>query len=315
MFIIRKIRAAIGWLLGEAWERVNVVGTARGLVKMAKEQGLRFAIAAGIWEAIESLVIPGYFIARKQPLLAALFVVFHLEPIVYPVLIYGFRTWDRLLGRIPWEPDRAAMSSSFRSGAKVTLYRLASFVLFLGVFSQVRMSQWVLGAYTVLMALFGYVHERMWHDVGWGISADDQVETRRIVAKALTYRVVSAVLMLGVLKGVLGAVPWAAAACYQALALVLFAGLEALWARSSWGIQPTVPSLEEILRRHPEDEEAARALVRAYNAPGRNSAQLERLGLRGAEHGLLALGGGAFCDALWIVRSRRTGLPVLNLGM
>lgn len=239
--MLNKIRTALLWLAGEVWERVNIVGTARGLTKLAREQGLRFAIAAGIWEFIESIVIPGYCLMHHQPVLAALFVVFHLEPIVWPLIIYGFRTWDRLLGRIPWEPDRTAMSSSFRSGAKVTLYRLASALLFFAVMAQAKMPQAMLAAYTLLMTLFGYVHERLWHDFGWGITEDDQIETRRIAVKTLTYRAVSAALMLGVLKGVLGTVPWVVVAYYQMLALLLYAGLEAMWARSSWGILRTVP--------------------------------------------------------------------------
>ena len=50
-------------------------------------------------------------------------------------------------------------------------------------------------------------------------------------------RAVSALVMAGAFKAMLPAVPWAMIGVYQGAALVLYLGLEALWARTAWGIR------------------------------------------------------------------------------
>lgn len=235
--MLSKLRSALMWILGEARERFDVRGTIRELRELGRKYGKRFLVAAAIWECIESIVLPAVALYYRQPVLAAMFVIFHAEPVVYPFLFFAFRTYDRLRSRLPWEPDRSAMSASYRSGAKVTLYRAGTVALYLGLFSWATIGQVVLAVYTVLMLLFHYVHERLWHDTSYGITEDDRVRPARVLFKAVTYRAVSALVMAGAFKAMLPAVPWAMIGVYQGAALVLYLGLEALWARTAWGIQ------------------------------------------------------------------------------
>lgn len=229
---------AILWLVGEARERFDVRGTIRELRELGRRYGRRFLVAAAVWEFIESIVLPAIALYYRQPVLAAMFVIFHAEPVVYPVLFFAFRTYDRLRGRLPWEPDRSAMSASYRSGAKVTLYRAGTVVLYLGLFSWAPLGQVVLAVYTVLMLLFHYVHERLWHDTSYGITEDDRVRPARVLLKAVTYRVVSLLVMTGAFKAMLPTVPWGMLGLYQGAAMALYLGLEALWARTAWGVRP-----------------------------------------------------------------------------
>lgn len=236
---MNKILRAPRWAYEEIREKLDVRGTIRQIRALGAQYGRRFMIAAALWEVIESLVIPALLLWKHRPVLAAMFLVFHLEPVVYPVLFFSFRTYDRMRGRIPWEPERAAMSSSYRTLTKITLYRLVSVGLFFALLDKFQMSQAVLGIYSVIMTLFIYVHERLWHDSNWGITADDEVEGRRVVAKALTYRAVSLMVMAGVFKGLLNQVPWGSVGAYQAAGLGAYLALEAAWARSAWGISST----------------------------------------------------------------------------
>lgn len=245
------LRRALGWLVGEARERFDVRGTIRELRALGLKHGRRFFVAAAVWEFIESVVLPAVALYYKQPALAVLFVVFHAEPVVYPVLFFAFRTWDRYKGRVPWEPDRSAMSASYRSGAKVTLYRMGTVALFLGLFSSVRMSQALLLGYTALMVVFHYVHERLWHDSAYGITEDDRVRPVRVLLKGASYRAVSLLVMAGAMKALLPRVPWGMVVLYQAGALALYLALEALWARSAWGIVPVARPVSSGLSPSP----------------------------------------------------------------
>lgn len=228
-------------------ERLDVRGTVREIRGLGRKYGLRFMVAAAVWEVIESLVIPGIMLRYHQPALALFFVLFHFEPVVYPVLFYAFRSYDRVRGRIPWEPDRGMMSSSKRTAAKVTLYRMVSVAVFWALLRVFDLNQWALLGYSALMSMFYYVHERLWHDLGWGITADDQVTEKRVIAKVLTYRAVSVLVMGGAIWAVLPrGVPRrelvVLVAAYQASMLTFHVALEAVWAKSSWGIVPAKPS-------------------------------------------------------------------------
>jgi len=232
---------ALRWLAGEAWERVNVAGLVKVLRDLRHRYGLRFAIAAGIWEFFESVVLP--LLAWKvfhHPELAPIFVVVHFEPIIYPVLIYGFRTYDRIMKRVPWDPPRPFSSTSARSWLKVASHRLVSFGTFWLLLRHLGLPLWLLTAYLVVMTLFKYVHERIWHDSSWGITVDDQVLARRVVAKSVIYRLVSASVMSMGFSALLGATPWGHVVAYQLVNLGSCLLVEWGWAKSGWGIRPSV---------------------------------------------------------------------------
>ena len=90
-----------------------------------------------------------------------------------------------------------------------------------------------------LMLMFGYVHERIWHDSNFGIDPVDKVDPRRNLAKTLTYRGVSLTVMASIF-GAVGHVPWAEVMIFQGSASVLYLGLETVWSKSEWGIDQTV---------------------------------------------------------------------------
>ena len=235
------VKRFIHWVLTEAWEKINIPGAYRGLRELGAKHGKRFFWAAVIWELIEDVVFP--FIAWKcgMPELIPLFLVLHFEPIVYPAFFWGFRMYDRMNGREPWEPDRANQSSYWRSAAKVLVYKLAIGGWFVAILLRLGLSPWAIGAYVGLMSAFGFVHERIWHDSNYGIrSEDDGVELKRIVAKAVTYRLISTMVLYPLLRAFFGAVPWLALLACQGTGFVLYVVLEAVWARSGWGVAPVV---------------------------------------------------------------------------
>lgn len=229
----------------EILEKVNIVETWRELKARGKKHGTRFFVAALIWEIIEDVVFP--FIAWKLgvPGLIPVFLVLHFEPVVYPIFFWAFRTWDRTQGREPWEPNRPAQSSSIRSAAKATLYEVAVAGWYAAILLGNGLSPWILGAYLALMAAFGFVHERIWHDENYGIDRDDSVMPRRVIAKTCTYTVASTMTMGPLLRATFGHNPWSTILACQVTGALLYAAFEAVWAKNRWGITPvpdhTVP--------------------------------------------------------------------------
>jgi hypothetical protein len=237
----------VRWVLGQLWEKINLPAIYRELRALGKKHGKRFFWAALIWELIEDVLFPYLSWLAGMPELIPLFLVLHFEPIVYPVFFWAFRTYDRYKDREPWEPDRSAQSSHWRSAVKVGVYKVASLGWFTAVFLAWHATPKMLVLYAVLMALFGFIHERIWHDSNYGILPNDVVEVRRITMKALTYRIVSTMIFYPFLRATLGTVPWKLLLLCQGVGLVLYIVLESVWARSMWGCSPvSQPKTEEV---------------------------------------------------------------------
>jgi hypothetical protein len=234
----------IRWLLKEVWEKINVFATWRTIKSLGKKYGKRFFWAALIWECIEDIVFP--FIAWKMgvPELIPVFLVLHFEPIVYPAFFWGFKTWDRLHGREPWEPDREAQSTHWRSILKGMTLHLA-------------VSGWLLQVVAwkpmvilmTLMTFFGFIHERIWHDTNYGIIGCDLVQYRRVLAKAGTYLLISTISLYPLLKVTGSTGIWRSLLLAQGITGVLYLLLESVWAKSKWGVTPI---------HQPEDHEEHR---------------------------------------------------------
>lgn len=225
------MRSLIRWLLHEAWEKINILNTWREIKALGKKYGKRFFWAALIWECIEDIVFP--FIAWKMgvPGLIPVFLVMHFEPVVYPVLFWAFRTWDRIQGKEPWEPNRTAYSHHWRSLLKGLTFQLA-LTGWLG-----HILSWkLLAVYTALQATFGFVHDRIWHDSNYGILGNDLVQYRRPIAKTATYLLLTTFVLYPLLRlmhpDTLG---WLLLEA-QGITAVLFLVLETVWAKSLWGI-------------------------------------------------------------------------------
>lgn len=232
------ISRMLRWVWAEAQEKLNVLATLREIRALGKRYGRRFLVMAVLWEFIEDVVFP--FIAWKagMPELIPVFLVLHFEPVVYPVAIWAFKTYDRVRGLEPWEPNRSAMSSHWRTVVKVMVDQVVSITAFSLLLVHAGLSLWLLSTYTMGMALFSFAHERIWHDSNYGITEDDQVEPKRIFFKALTYRGVSCLVMGMIFYGFLHQVPWGIFAAYQGAMLNTYIIMEGLWARTTWGIQP-----------------------------------------------------------------------------
>lgn len=234
----------IRWLLAKLWEKVNLPAVYREIKALGKKHGRRFFWAALIWEAIEDIVLPFIAWLCGVPELIPVFIILHFEPIVYPVFFWGFKTWDRMHGKEPWEPDRTAYSSHWSSILKGLTFQLS-----ITGWLTLVLSWKTLVVYTVLMSLFGFVHERIWHDTNYGILLDDVVQNRRALAKAGTYLLISTMTLYPLLK-VSGVHPiWGPLLMAQGITGALFLLLEAVWAKSRWGVTPIHP---------PEDHEEHR---------------------------------------------------------
>lgn len=232
------IREALRWLAAEAWEKINVVETWRSMRALGRKYGPRFLVAAVLWEVFEDVVCPYLAWKAGAAWLIPVFLVMHFEFLAYPVFLFLFRTYDRLRGREPWEPDRLVQSTYWRSGLQVLSYRVPALVLFYLILQNLGVSFWVLAAHTVGMTLFGLVHERLWHDSNFGIDVPtDTVEPKRVLIKASTYRAVSVLMMASVFFGVLGQVPWLDLAAYQGAAWILHLVVLGLWAQSPMGLR------------------------------------------------------------------------------
>lgn len=224
----------IRWLLKEAWEKINLVATYREIKRLGKKYGKRFFWAAILWEIVEDVVFPYVSWRMGVPELIPVFLVLHFEPIVYPAFFWGFRVWDRVHGREPWEPDRSAASSHWRSVLKVLTFQLAV----TGWLSHV-IAWKPLVVFTILTSFFGFIHERIWHDSNYGIEPNDDVHPKRTVGKLLTYLLLTTFTLFpllrvsgstSILKSLLAA---------QGITGFLYLVLERVWSRSMWGVRST----------------------------------------------------------------------------
>jgi hypothetical protein len=226
--------AMLRWILHEAWEKINIVNTWHEIKALGKKYGKRFFWAALIWECIEDIVFP--FISWKMgvPELIPVFLVLHFEPIVYPAFFWGFRTWDRVQGKEPWNPDRAAYSHHWRSVVKVFTFQLTISGWLLQVIS------WKpLLVFVILTSFFSFIHERIWHDSNWGILSDDSVQLKRTASKVWTYLLLTTFTLFPVLRvtGSLHLLHTLLIA--QGITGMLYLILERVWAKSVWGITHT----------------------------------------------------------------------------
>ena len=242
---MRAIWKAVRWVLGEVWEKVNLPGIYRELKEQGKKHGKRFFWAALCWELVEDVVFPYLSWLFGVPELIPVFLVLHFEPIAYPAIFWGFRMYDRARGREPWEPNRSAMSSYWRSALKVAIYKTAMTGWLAVILLNLGMSPIGLGAYVGLMAAFGFIHERVWHDTNYGILPDDTVELKRVVAKSLTYRLVSVMTLFPVMRVSFSEIPWTAFAACQAAGFVVYFVLEAMWAKSGLGVSAVQAQAEK----------------------------------------------------------------------
>lgn len=225
------------WVLGEIWEKINIPATFREIKALGKKHGARFFWMALIWELIEDGLFPLLSWKFGVPELIPLFLIFHFEPVVYPIFFWCFRMWDRFRGREPWNPPRSAYSNYWRSVVKVVVYKVAIAGWFAAIMVSLHVSPFVILFYVALTSAFGFVHERIWHDSNYGIREDDTVMMRRNLAKATTYRVVSVMIMYPLFRATMGDVPWKALLMCQALGLVIYFGFEIMWAHSAWGVK------------------------------------------------------------------------------
>lgn len=243
---MRPIVNAIRWVAHEAWEKINVVATWRELKALGKKHGRRFFIFAVAWELVEDVLFP--FLAWKagMPALIPFFLIMHFEPLTYPVAFWAFRTWDRHKGRIPAEPDRTAQSTNVRSASKVIVYGAAATGWYVAILMGLGLPARSMAAFAGLMAAFGFVHERIWHDSNYGIRPDDSVEAKRVLAKAFTYCVVSTTILSSLLRVTSGENQWKAVAACQALGIAVYLAFEAVWAKSRWGVIPVAKRPEGL---------------------------------------------------------------------
>ncbi len=237
---VQAMHRAVAWVVTKAWEKLDIVATWRALRDLGREHGLRFLVAAAIWEFLfEDFLFPLIAWRLGHPGLIPVLLLLHFEPVVYPVFFFGFRTWDRLRGRVPWEPDRRAASTYTRTAVKALSYRVFASILFLTVLGDAGLDPRFLPFYAVGMTGFSFAHERIWHDSNFGIDVDaDVVHSKRLFAQVLTYRAVSTAVMVSLFLAVLGQVP-VAVMNYEVGATFGALGLAMFWGNSSFGIVPT----------------------------------------------------------------------------
>lgn len=222
------------WLLKKVCEKINIRATYQSIKALGKKHGKRFFWAAIIWECIEDIVFPFVSWRLGVPELIPIFLVLHFEPIVYPVFFWAFKTWDRVQGKEPWEPDRGAYSAHWRSVVKVLVFQLTV----TGWLSHI-VAWKPLVIFAVLTSLFGFVHERIWHDTNYGILSDDMVQVRRTVVKTGTYLVVSGICLGSLLRATKADHLWSTLMLAQVIVGVLYLVLERVWNKSKWGVRAT----------------------------------------------------------------------------
>jgi hypothetical protein len=219
------------WLLREAWEKINIKHAYQEIKALGKKHGRRFFWAALIWEGIEDIVFPYLSWLFGVPELIPVFLVLHFEPIVYPAFFWGFKTWDRIQGKEPWEPNRGAYSYHWRS----LLKGLSIHLSIVGWLSHIIPWREMI-VFTVLMSLFGFIHERIWHDHNYGIQSNDLVYYRRPIAKTGTYLFLSSFILVPMIR-IAGLVPaWRPLLLSLLVEGALYLVLETVWAKSVWGV-------------------------------------------------------------------------------
>jgi len=234
---MKLLRKVLSWVAEEAWEKVNLKAKWAEIKEMGKEWGPRFIVMAVVWEIIEDGVFPLLSWYFGVPWLIPIFLIWHFEPVAYPVFFWAFKTYDRVKGKTPWEADRPAYSSHWRTALKVLAYRVSSISGLALLTILLDVSPWLVTAYAVLMTVYNFVHERIWHDSNFGIVVEtDQVLMRRTILKSLTYRTVSFLLLAGALAVVVSPFPWKLILCYQGAMLSLYYCLETAWSYSTLGI-------------------------------------------------------------------------------
>ena len=247
------ITRALHWMAAEAREKVDLRAKWAEIKEIGKVWGPRFVIFALLWELFEDAVCPTltiYFGGIEYGWLAAVFLIWHFEPIAYPVALWCFRTYDRITGKTKWEADRPAYSSHKRSAIKVATYRVASLGGLVAFQLYLDLNPWILLVYVLLMTGFNFIHERIWHDTNFGIITEtDEVQARRVVAKSLTYRTVSFLLLGGALAVSIDPTPWTALLTYQGVMWALYGSLETAWSKSTMGITgiPETPQNLDML--------------------------------------------------------------------
>ncbi len=231
------------WALGEAWEKINVRAKWEEIKEQGKKHGTRFVVFAVLWECIEDGLFPFLAIRFGMPALAPFFLIMHFEPLVYPVFFWACRMYDRARGREPWEPDRTAQSSNLRSAGKVVVYKLAVIGWCGMILMGLGYSPKILLVFAALMAAFGFIHERIWHDSNYGIGDNgagdiDHVFVRRTAMKTVTYCIVSTTVLASLFRVAFMSIPWSMLVICQAVGMGLYFIFEAVWARSKWGVSP-----------------------------------------------------------------------------
>ena len=242
---MESVLNVLKWVLKEIWKKLNLPAIYRELRKLGEKHGRRFFWAALIWEIIEDGVFPLISWKLGVPQLIPLFLILHFEPIAYPVIFWLFRLYDRARGVVPEFPDRGVSSTSWRSVAKVAVYKIAICGWFAAILLGLNVPLLALAIYIGVMAFFGFIHERIWNDSDYGIRPDDSVQYKRTVAKATTYRIVSAMTMWPLLKALLGHLPWLAFIACQVVGYALYLTLEALWSTNEWGIETHKESIRQ----------------------------------------------------------------------
>jgi len=233
------------WALGEAWEKINVRAKWEEIKAEGLKHGTRFVIFAVAWECIEDIVLPLLAWYFGMPALIPFFLVMHFEPITWPTALWAFRMYDRSQGRIPWEPDRTAQSSNLRSAGKTLVYQLAATGWYATILMGLGYSSKILLVYAALMAAFGFIHERIWHDSNYGIGDNgagdvDHVFLKRVTAKTVTYSIVSTTILASLFRVSFNGVPWLTLLACQAVGMGIYFVFEAVWSRSKWGVTPVM---------------------------------------------------------------------------
>lgn len=234
---MNPVLKALHWVAGEAWEKINVVATWRELKKLGKKYGLRFFIAALIWEIIEDVVFPLLSYYNGMPELIPVFLIFHFEVVTWPIFFWAFKTYDRARGLESPYPDRPVMSAPWRTALQVFGFTLA-ISGWAWVFLH-NYSYGAMGLFVGLVAAFGFVHRRIWHDSNYGIRPDDTVELKRTLAQTVTHSLVSSLVLYSALKGfVPGDIPWNVFLGLQGISTALFLTLGVMWSYCTLGLVP-----------------------------------------------------------------------------
>ena len=92
--MVPALKRAAAEVALRVWDKVNVAKTARDLRDLGRKHGTRFLVAAALWTLLEDLVLPGTLALLGFTKAALLVTTLHLEPLVFPAMLAGFRAWD-----------------------------------------------------------------------------------------------------------------------------------------------------------------------------------------------------------------------------